>query len=129
MLHKTDIARGTFTPNQSLSILLVAKAQYKVSKSESLLPGTVEKRTIRRGGGKDEKKHCRFKAAFRPRVVNYLLAEKCAARNLNLVFKSSRTGKIAQCEKGKIYVVIMMMWGVSYWYSINEKMASIYQCQ
>jgi hypothetical protein len=36
-------ARGTSTPDQSLSMLLMAKAQYKVRKSFSLLPGTVEK--------------------------------------------------------------------------------------
>jgi hypothetical protein len=52
-----DVARGTLTPDQSSSILLIAKAQYKVRRSDSLLPGTVEKlekRTMMRGGGLEE---------------------------------------------------------------------------
>ena len=69
-----DIARGTFTPDQSSSILLIAKAQYKVRRSDSLLPGTVEKlkkkRMIRRGSGKKNKITVSF--TFR------LLADNCA---------------------------------------------------
>lgn len=47
-----EIARGTFTPDQSFSMLLIAKAQYKVRKSDSLLPGTVEKLEVRRENAK-----------------------------------------------------------------------------
>jgi hypothetical protein len=36
-------ARLTFTPDQLFSMLLMAKAQYEVRRSESLLPGVVEK--------------------------------------------------------------------------------------
>jgi len=37
------MARGMSTPDQSFSMLLIAKAQYRVLRSDSLLPGTVEK--------------------------------------------------------------------------------------
>jgi len=36
-------ARSMSMPDQSLSILLIAKAQYRVLESDSMLPGTVEK--------------------------------------------------------------------------------------
>ena len=57
-----DNARGILTPDQSSSMLLIAKAQYKVRKSDSLLPGTVEKlyiyinkRMISKGDDKRER--------------------------------------------------------------------------
>lgn len=50
-----DIARGIFIPDQSSSMLLIAKAQYKVRRSDSLLPGTVEKlKTDNKGDDKEE---------------------------------------------------------------------------
>lgn len=103
-----DIARGTFTPDQSLSILLIAKAQYKVRKSDSLLPGTVEKlgnikKAIMREGGKQKNDSVIYLPSSRWQVSRNLIIP-----DLSSFEKSSR--KIARARKA---VYVMMMWGVS----------------
>lgn len=97
-----EIARGIFTADQSFNMLLIAKAQYNVRKSDSLLPGTVEKLKEER---QDKLKLYYYERCLTDLPSSLWQALKKARRpgRSNFV-KSSR--RIAR-ESRAVYVIIM----------------------